>query len=434
MSNRAEPPGAPSNFSFLRVGWPDLCLEAAKAERLAIADPRTSCFYARRCLELTWLYDADAPLRRPYKNDLSAMLFEPTFKTTVEKRIRTKMDLIRREGNAAVHRRQAIHDKTSLAAVRELFHVLFWLGRTYGREEGQVPPAELRFDSALIPRPPTKEQREQGREALRRKATENAARDAELEQARRSSEELQAELDRLRAEIAVAKAANAVTPDEHDYDEEETRDRYIDVLLSEAGWPLDQDRDREFEVTGMPNHAGKGYVDYVLWGDDGLPLGLVEAKRTRRDAKVGRQQGKLYADRLEQRFGRRPVIFYSNGYETWLWDDERYPPRQVQGFYTKDELALLVLRRSSRKPLASAEISDRIVERAYQHRAVRRIAEAFERDRLRGALIVMATGAGKTRTTIGSSAHSSLRIGSPLSTRRSAPSRRISPMWPPSTL
>lgn len=404
MADRAQPPGArpPSNFSFLRAGWPALCLEGAKAEQSAIADPRTACFYARRSLELavTWLYDADAALRRPYKDDLSAMLFEPTFQASVEKRIRTKMDLIRREGNAAVHRRKAIQAETSLAAVRELFHVLFWLARTYTREGAQAPPTDLRFDPAAIPRAPTKEQREQGRDALRRQATENAARDAELEQARRSSEELQAELERLRAEIATVKAANAARPDDHDYDEQTTRDLYIDLLLREAGWPLDEDRDREFEVVGMPNPAGRGYVDYILWGEDGLPLGLVEAKRTRRDAKVGRQQAKLYADSLEQRFGRRPVIFYSNGYETWLWDDERYPPRQVQGFYTKDELALLVQRRNSRKPLGSIEISERIVERPYQHRAIRRIAEAFERDKQRRALTVMATGAGKTRMTI----------------------------------
>jgi type I restriction enzyme R subunit len=150
----------------------------------------------------------------------------------------------------------------------------------------------------------------------------------------------------------------------------------------------------------MPNHQEKGFVDYVLWGDDGMPLGLVEAKRTRRDARVGQQQAKLYADCLEKQFGQRPVIFYSNGYEHWIWDDANYPPRAVQGFYKKAELELLIQRRSSRKPLASAEINPAIVERFYQTRGIRRIAEAFERDHDRKALLVMATGAGKTRTVI----------------------------------
>lgn len=145
-------------------------------------------------------------------------------------------------------------------------------------------------------------------------------------------------------------------------------------LAQEAGWMLDQPRDREFEVAGMPNNQGKGYVDYVLWGDDGKPLALVEAKRTRRDPRVGQQQAKLYADCVERQFGQRPVIFYSNGYEHWLWDDVNHPPRQVQGFYTKTELELLVQRRRTRKPLAEATIDGTMVERHYQKRAIRRIA------------------------------------------------------------
>src|SRR6185503_14625483 len=166
------------------------------------------------------------------------------------------------------------------------------------------------------------------------------------------------------------------------------------------GWPLDQPRDREFEVAGMPNNQDKGFVDYVLWGDDGKPLGLVEAKRTKRDARVGQQQAKLYADCLERQFGQRPVIFYSNGYDHWVWDDENYPPRPVQGFYKKAELQLLVQRRTTRKTLAGAAINDAIVQRFYQTRAIRRIAETFEKDHQRKSLVVMATGAGKTRTVI----------------------------------
>jgi type I restriction enzyme, R subunit len=150
----------------------------------------------------------------------------------------------------------------------------------------------------------------------------------------------------------------------------------------------------------MPNNQGKGFVDYVLWGDDGKPLGLVEAKRTRRDSRVGQQQAKLYADCLEREFGQRPVIFYSNGYEHWVWDDANYPPRAVQGFYKKTELELLIQRRTSRKALSTAEINPAIVERFYQTRGIRRIGEAFERDHDRKALLVMATGAGKTRTVI----------------------------------
>ncbi len=393
---------ATSNFEFLAARWPELAAEAIKAERNVSADPRAGCFYARRALELAvhWMYDVDTSLRRPYKNDLSAMLFDPSFQSTIDKRIRTKMDYVRRRGNAAVHDRRPITHDVAIGVVRELFHIMFWIARTYSRNPADAPPATLAFDDTAIPRLQSPEQRQASIEALQKKEGEHLWRDEELARAQADNAQLQAQLKHVQTQIARAKAVNQAQPDEHDYDEQETRDHYIDLLLHEAGWPLDEDRDREYEVHGMPTRSGVGHVDYVLWGADGKPLGLVEAKRTRRDARVGRQQAKLYADCLEREFGQRPVIFYTNGYETWLWDDTCYPPRGVQGFYTKDELALLINRRTSRHPLGELEINSAIVERHYQHRAIRRVCEAFDRDSQRKTLVVMATGAGKTRTAI----------------------------------
>ncbi|MCR6659654.1 MAG: DEAD/DEAH box helicase family protein [Asticcacaulis sp.] len=189
-------------------------------------------------------------------------------------------------------------------------------------------------------------------------------------------------------------------PDAHDYNEAQTRDAYIDLLLSEAGWPLAEGRDREYPVKGMPSASGNGFADYVLWGDDHKPLAVIEAKCTRKDPRAGQQQAKLYADALEAEFGVRPVIFYTNGYDTWLWDDLNHPPRRVQGFLKKDELALMHQRRTSRKPLATVAIDGAIAGRYYQTRAIQRVGEAFERDHQRKALLVMATGTGKTRTVI----------------------------------
>jgi type I restriction enzyme R subunit len=402
MAEGGGPGRAPSNFLFLKAGWPKLCVEALRAEQSVFVDPRTACFYSRRTLELAvqWIYDADGTLNRPYSRDLAAMLFEPTFIDAVDPKIRTKMDVIRKEGNAAVHRARAVKAEEAGQVVRELFHVLYWLARTYALRPEQAPPASLPFDAAAIPRPLSPQQRQASREALLERAEENAARDAELEGARKQNAELQAELARLRTATATAKVANEQRVDSHDYNEQATRDLYIDLLLKEAGWQLDDKRDREFEVSGMPSKSGAGFVDYVLWGDDGKPLGLVEAKRTRRDAREGRQQAKLYADCLEQRFDQRPVIFYSNGYETWIWDDSRYPPRPVQGFFTQDQLELLVHRHTTSQSLGEAEIDSEIVERPYQHRAIRRVGERFDDDNQRGALVVMATGAGKTRTAI----------------------------------
>jgi type I restriction enzyme R subunit len=237
---------------------------------------------------------------------------------------------------------------------------------------------------------------------LKAQQAELDAKNGELTKLLADRQNLDDELKALRAEVAAArKVAEAIT-DQHDYNESETRDRFIDLLLREAGWALDQPDDLEFRVEGMPNAEGVGFVDYVLWGADGKPLGLVEAKRTRKDARQGQQQAKLYADCLESRYGQRPVIFYSNGYEHWIWDDTRYPPRQIGGFYKRDELELLIQRRTGRMALAETKINTAIAghKRPYQQRAIRAIAKSFETDGERKALLVMATGSGKTRTVI----------------------------------
>ncbi len=387
-----------SHFAFLQREWPAVFEAASKAESAVHADPRTACFYARRGLELavSWAFKVDSTLKLPYQDNVSALIHEPTFKQVAGDAVASKARVINTLGNRAVHGPRSIPEEDALVAVRELWHVTYWLARTYARVAR--PAADLAFAPAKLPRPAPAPK--QTVEQLQKLEAVLRERDEKLAVVLADRTSLDAELQRLRAEVAEAKKAAVAQPDNHDYSEAATRDYFIDLLLKEAGWPLSEKRDREFEVAGMPNNEGKGFVDYVLWGDDGKPLGLVEAKRTRRDPRVGQQQAKLYADCLEKQFGQRPIAFYSNGYEHWLWDEANYPPRPVQGFYKKAELELLVQRRSSRKPLASADINASIVERYYQTRGIRRIAEAFERDHDRKALLVMATGAGKTRTVI----------------------------------
>ncbi|HET7570362.1 MAG TPA: DEAD/DEAH box helicase family protein [Gammaproteobacteria bacterium] len=387
-----------NQFEFLSAEWPQIFESARRAETAARGDPRAACFYARRTLELAvhWAYKHDPVLRLPYQDNLSALIHEPSFKDIAGEAIFSKARVINTLGNRAVHSHRTVPESDAMAAVRELFHFLYWFARSYGRRNRPAPG--LHFDAKALPAPAPSAQ--QSAEALQKLQGQLAERDENLKSLLADKSALDDELKRLRAEVAAARKAAAAQPDEHDYSEAETRDYFIDLLLKEAGWPLDQVRDREFEVTGMPNNQGRGFVDYVLWGDDGKPLGLVEAKRTRRDARVGQQQAKLYADCLEKQFGQRPVIFYSNGYEHWLWDDCNYPPRRVQGFYKKAELENLIQRRTTRRSLATADISNTIIERYYQTRAIRRIGESFEKDRERKALLVMATGAGKTRTVI----------------------------------
>src|SRR5438876_2861329 len=341
-----------SQFSFLQREWPAVLEAAGKAEAAVHPDPRTACFNARRALELAvaWAYKHDAALKLPYQDNLSSLIHEPSFKQAAGEAVFSKARVINTLGNRAVHSHRAIPMDDALVAVRELFHVTYWLARTYGRAARPVPG--LAFDEGALPKAATAPK--QTAEQLQQLETALRQRDEKLAALLADRSGLDEELKRLRAEVAAAKKAATAQPDTHDYSETETRDYFIDLLLKEAGWPLDQKRDREFEVAGMPNNQGKGFVDYVLWGDDGKPLGLVEAKRTRRDSRVGQQQAKLYADCVDRQFGQRPLIFYSNGYEHWLWDDTNYPPRSVQGFYKKSELELLIQRRTSKKPLADA--------------------------------------------------------------------------------
>lgn len=191
-----------------------------------------------------------------------------------------------------------------------------------------------------------------------------------------------------------------------EYNEAETRRLFIDLLLEEAGWEvLDKDGAIvpskaciEIEVHGMPNETGTGYVDYVLFGANGKPLAVVEAKRTTKSPEVGRKQAILYADCLEQQYGVRPVIYYTNGFRTFIIDGLGYPARQVQGFHTQDDL-LVMLQRRGRAAITDLKISDEITNREYQKRAIRAICEHFNTMHRRG-LLVMATGTGKTRVSI----------------------------------
>jgi type I restriction enzyme R subunit len=390
-----------SNFAFLQSEWSTLYGAALKAEAMANTDARTSCFYARRTLELAvdWLYKHDKSLRLPYQDHLSALIHEPSFRATVGEAVFTKAKLIKDLGNLAVHSTRIILRTDAVTATRELFHVCYWLARTYGQRARPAP--DLCFAPGLIPLPAAAAPAAapQSVDQLQKLEAELQARDEKLSVLLSTKAALDDELQKLREEVAAAKKANTAQPDTHDYCEADTRDKFIDLLLKEAGWQLDA-KNFEIEVSGMPNNQGIGFVDYVLWGDDGKPLALVEAKRTRKDATVGQQQAKLYADCLQAQYGQRPIIFYSNGYEHWIWDDASYPPRAVQGFFKKQELELLIQRRTSRKKLAEAVINDDIINRYYQTRAVRRIGETFELENQRKALLVMATGGGKTRVVV----------------------------------
>jgi type I restriction enzyme R subunit len=399
-----------SQFSFI-ADLPAFHEHAIMAEALAIADPRGSAMRSRLAVEamVRWLYDHDDALRTPYETNLNALTSEPSFRTLVGTMIATKIALVRRIGNRAAHP-GPFTDSQAVSAVRELFHIGFWLASHYSRTP---PPAALDFAADRLPRNAIAAPTSASAAADLDAAAAGAIQALERERAERRKDaddraRLEAELSALKAEYTERRKANADADARHDYHEAQTRDEFIDLMLREAGWPLADVRDLEFEVTGMPNPGGLGYVDYVLWGADGKPLGVVEAKRSRKDPREGKQQAKLYADCLEKMFGQRPVIFYTNGYDHWIWDDTRYPPRSIQGFLTRDELLLIVQRRTSMARLNTVATNRAIAAgdgRTFQEKAIRAVCDRLEDgahggENQRKALLVMATGSGKTRTVI----------------------------------
>ncbi|ENL6073461.1 DEAD/DEAH box helicase family protein [Vibrio cholerae] len=435
MSDTVDLKGAQggSNFAFMDIAikgddlFSSRCAEiqtrAKNAERNIKTDPRIAGFYARNALELMveTVFDIDNWLTRP-RHDVALMslIHDSGFKQSLTTNLFPKLKLVIKLGNEAVHSKTTLPQRDALQAVKELHHVLYWFIRTYtpnlDRSQFVVPP----FDEALIPQQVSIDavvaskalssiKRVQELEKLLEQE-DKVEREAYLKQLK-DNEALKAANQALLEQIEQAKQSAEKVTDAHDYNEAETRTYLIDVLLHEAGWKLEHKRDREYPVSGMPisqaNPNGNGFVDYVLWGDDGTALAVVEAKRTHRRAEDGQQQAKLYADCLEKQCGVRPVIFYTNGYETYLWDDHFYPPRQVQGFYTKAELDLMVKRRTDRKPFfengqpnSNLLINNDITNRHYQKSAITKLLQDFELKHERKGLFVMATGTGKTRTVI----------------------------------
>ena len=178
-----------------------------------------------------------------------------------------------------------------------------------------------------------------------------------------------AENQALRAELTARRETQqpSYTPKPLDLSEYKTRKLYIDTMLADAGWTEGKDWQNEVELPGMPNKSEVGYADYVLYGDDGRPLAVVEAKRTCVDVAKGRQQAKLYADLLEKKYHRRPVIFLTNGFETRI-TDTIYPERKCAAIYSKRDLEKLFNLQSMRTSLRNVMVNRSIAGRYYQGR------------------------------------------------------------------
>lgn len=385
-----------SNFSFLQQEFIDFFDMLYRAEQYVYSDPDSAAFYCRKSLEqfVKWLYEHDNELKKPEDTTLNSLLHEISFQQLLPSTLYRQLNLVRKIGNNAVHSNKATTERESMAVVKVMHDFSLWVVRLYSRAE---TPTVI-FSEELIPvEKPIIRSKSQ-------KIFKVSDQYSEISNACLlfiPEEELLYLKQQESDEISKIKSENLnklyVQHPHSTLNEAETRRIYIDALLKEAGWNLNEPNVIEFELEHVHDKDSNRYADYVLWGDNGKPLGVVEAKKTLADAYKGKRQAEVYADCLEKMYGQRPVIFFSNGYETYIWDDKFYPHRQVEGFYSKDELELLINRRTLRKKLTDYQINQQIADRYYQAEAIKRVAEDLE-ERRRGALLVMATGSGKTRT------------------------------------
>ena len=352
---------------------------AIAAENTLHIDVDSCVINCRRAMEFAvkWMYSVDKALYLPYQDNLQNLMNGEDFRDIVGKDIWQRMDFIRKVGNSAAHGGRKVTEEQAELCLENLYIFLDFVACCYGKNY-----KSSKFDKSLLELTPE--------EALSFVPDNNI----DLSKLIEENRELKEELTARRAEQQQTYVQKPL-----DLSEYKTRKIYIDFMLEDAGWREGRDWLNEVELPGMPNRSEVGFADYVLYGDDGRPLAVVEAKRTCVDVSKGRQQAKLYADLLEKKYGRRPVIFLTNGFETHI-DDNRYPERKCACIYSKRDLEKLFNLQTLRTSLKNITVNKSIAGRYYQESAVKAVCSSFGEKNRRKALLVMATGSGKTRTVI----------------------------------
>ena len=380
-----------TNFDYLcaKIEYADFAQAAVEAEKSISISPATCAILSRRALELAvrFVYSYDSDLVLPYQDNISSLIHEDSFINIIEPRLFPMLKYTIHLGNVAVHTNNNIKRDEAVIALRDLYEFCDWIDYSYSADY-----SEKTFDESLLA---TGDEKRVKAEELKQLYDSLRSKDKKLEDVLKENEQLRQKMAEERKAHTRTRNFSVDT-----ISEAETRKHYIDVALAEAGWIINTNCTVEEEVTGMPNPTGLGYVDYVLWGKNNLPLAVVEAKKASVDPIVGSQQAKLYADCLQNKYNQRPLIFTTNGFEFYYTNDYMgYPKREVSGFFKQDELQLEVDRRKSRISLDTIEISDLITNRPYQKEAVTAVCDAINNKR-RKMLLVQATGSGKTRVSI----------------------------------
>ena len=378
------------NFDFLKKEkkYDDFTYACIEAEKSLVVSYSSTAVLARRALELAvkWVFSYDSELQAPYQDNLSSLIHDYKFKGIIDSSLFPMIIFVQKLGNKAVHSSTPISRDQAILSLRNLFEFVSWIDYCYSEEYQDVI-----FDESILA---DNEKERKTKDELKDLYERLSSKDRKLEEIIKENEE-------LRQLNASKRIENKNTRDfkVDEISEFKTRKMYIDLEIELNGWTIGKDCIEELPVVGMPNKSGDGSVDYVLFGDNGKPLAVIEAKKTSVSPRIGQVQAQRYADCLEKQYNVRPIIFYTNGFEYYLWDDKSYPERLVSGLYTKEELEWMHFKRANKLSLKNPIISEDITNRHYQKMAITAVCDSFEKGN-RKALLVMATGSGKTRTAI----------------------------------
>ena len=389
-----------TNFEFIRPHNEALANLAGYAEKLLYIDPGSSLTRLRSFAE-TMTKTIHKLERLPFipKASFYDLMRDPSFVAIVDKSLIHQIDYIRIQGNNAAHGAEG-DSRTAhlvLGAAHQL--AMYMAIRYYDIKKSDIPAfKDIQDDREELKN--LKESLSEYKNALNTKAEEvdDLLEALDKERAKQKFQESSP------GERQVSQQQSHATADSLQWNEAKTRELLIDAMLIQAGWDIKDVEQvvHEMPVEHQPTTTGKGAADYVLLGDNGKPLAVIEAKRSSvENLQIGREQARIYADGLEKMTGQRPVIFYTNGYETFIWDDVHYNSyRPVYGFYSKESLDYLIYQRQYREPnVEQFNPNVDIAGRPYQIEAIKAVASRFQQQR-RKALIQQATGTGKTRVAI----------------------------------
>lgn len=289
------------NFEFLRPENELLADLGGLAEAVLHIDPGSALTRLRSFAEeLTKGIYKEELLPRMPQSSFYELIKNPVFEDCVSKSLIYQINYLRIQGNDTAHgcKGELRNAQIALGTAHQL---ATYMGiRYYGKKKEQIPPFEdikdptaklnqLQKSVSSYEKELQKQQEELERvmEQLERERTRN------IEKLDPPSKPDQQKRQQQSQQVA----------DSLQWNEAKTRTLLIDAMLLQAGWDVADPEQvgQEVELPFPDNPSGKGYADYILRGNNGQPLAVVEAKKSGNvSLQAGREQARLYADACER--------------------------------------------------------------------------------------------------------------------------------------